>query len=69
MNLRDVTDEELRAEARRRGFELHSTQFSQAAQHALSKSRKTTGDTTFVVPGGWGMDWDGYPRSVLPAGR
>ena len=30
-----VTDNALRAEARRRGFELHSVQFSQAAQNAL----------------------------------
>ena len=30
-----VTDDELRAEARRRGYELHSAQFSQAAQNAL----------------------------------
>jgi len=30
-----VTDNDLRAEARRRGFELHSVQFSQAAQNAL----------------------------------
>jgi len=30
-----VTDDDLRAEARRRGFELHSVQFSQAAQNAL----------------------------------
>lgn len=30
-----VTDNDLRAEARRRGYELHSTQFSQAAQNAL----------------------------------
>jgi hypothetical protein len=35
MNLADLTDEELRAEARRRGFELHSIQFSLAAQNAL----------------------------------
>lgn len=30
-----VTDNDLRAEARRRGYELHSVQFSQAAQNAL----------------------------------
>lgn len=30
-----LTDDELRAEARRRGMELHSKQFSQAAQQAL----------------------------------
>jgi hypothetical protein len=30
-----VTDDQLRAEARRRGYELHSVQFSQAAQNAL----------------------------------
>ena len=35
MALADVSDDELRAEARRRGFELHSVQFSQAAQNAL----------------------------------
>ena len=35
MALADVSDDELRAEARRRGFELHSRQFSQAAQNAL----------------------------------
>lgn len=35
MNLNDLTDDELRAEANRRGFELHSVQFSQAAQNAL----------------------------------
>ena len=35
MNLEAMTDDELRAEARRRGFELHSVQFSQAAQSAL----------------------------------
>jgi hypothetical protein len=35
LNLTQVTDEELRAEARRRGYELHSLQFSQAAQSAL----------------------------------
>jgi hypothetical protein len=33
--LQSVTDDDLRAEARRRGYELHSVQFSQAAQHAL----------------------------------
>ena len=33
--LNKLTDDELRAEARRRGFELHSIQFSQAAQNAL----------------------------------
>jgi hypothetical protein len=30
-----MTDDQLRAEARRRGYELHSLQFSQAAQNAL----------------------------------
>ena len=35
LNLSQATDEELRAEARRRGYELHSLQFSQAAQNAL----------------------------------
>jgi len=35
MNLAEISDEQLRAEARRRGFELHSIQFSQAAQSAL----------------------------------
>jgi hypothetical protein len=35
MNLGDLSNDELRAEARRRGFELHSHQFSQAAQSAL----------------------------------
>jgi hypothetical protein len=35
MKLEELTDDELRAEARRRGFELHSVQFSQAAQNAL----------------------------------
>ncbi len=35
MDLQNVSDEELRAEARRRGFALHSVQFSQAAQNAL----------------------------------
>ena len=35
MNLLEITDEELRAEARRRGYELHSLQFSLAAQNAL----------------------------------
>jgi hypothetical protein len=35
MKLDELTDEQLRAEARRRGFELHSVQFSQAAQNAL----------------------------------
>ena len=35
MKLEDLTVDELRAEARRRGFELHSVQFSQAAQNAL----------------------------------
>jgi hypothetical protein len=30
-----VTDNDPRVEARRRGFELHSVQFSQAAQNAL----------------------------------
>jgi hypothetical protein len=35
MKLDELTDDELRAEARRRGFELHSVQFSQAAQNAL----------------------------------
>jgi hypothetical protein len=35
VNLREITDDELRAEARRRGYELHSLQFSQAAQNAL----------------------------------
>ncbi len=35
MKLEDFTNDELRAEARRRGLELHSTQFSQAAQNAL----------------------------------
>jgi hypothetical protein len=35
MKLDEITDEELRAEARRRGFELHSVRFSQAAQNAL----------------------------------
>jgi hypothetical protein len=34
-NLNLVTDDQLRAEARRRGYELHSVQFSQAAQNAL----------------------------------
>ena len=33
--LRDISDDDLRAEARRRGFELHSIQFTQAAQNAL----------------------------------
>lgn len=33
--LRLVSDDELRAEARHRGFELHSVQFSQAGQNAL----------------------------------
>jgi hypothetical protein len=33
--LHSVTDDALRAEARRRGYELHSVQFSQAAQTAL----------------------------------
>ena len=35
LNLSQATDEELRAEARRRGYKLHSLQFSQAAQNAL----------------------------------
>jgi hypothetical protein len=35
VKLDELTDDELRAEARRRGFELHSVQFSQAAQNAL----------------------------------
>ena len=35
LNLSQATDDELRAEARRRGYELHSHQFSQAAQNAL----------------------------------
>jgi hypothetical protein len=35
MKLDELTDDELRVEARRRGFELHSVQFSQAAQNAL----------------------------------
>ena len=35
MKLDELTDHELRAEARRRGFELHSIQFSPAAQTAL----------------------------------
>ncbi len=35
MKLDEHADEELWAEARRRGFELHSIQFSQAAQNAL----------------------------------
>ena len=35
MDLHHITDDELRAEARRRGYELHSVQFSQAAQNAL----------------------------------
>ena len=35
MDLRHATDDELRVEARRRGLELHSAQFSQAAQQAL----------------------------------
>jgi hypothetical protein len=35
MKLEELTDEQLRAEVRRRGFELHSVQFSQAAQNAL----------------------------------
>jgi len=35
MKLEELTDDELRTEARRRGFELHSVQFSQAAQNAL----------------------------------
>jgi hypothetical protein len=35
MKLEELTDDELRAEARRRGFELHSLQFSHAAQNAL----------------------------------
>jgi hypothetical protein len=35
MKLEELTDDELRAEARRQGFELHSLQFSQAAQNAL----------------------------------
>jgi hypothetical protein len=33
--LHSITDDALRAEVRRRGFELHSVQFSQAAQNAL----------------------------------
>jgi hypothetical protein len=35
VNLEAITDDELGAEARRRGFELHSVRFSQAAQNAL----------------------------------
>jgi hypothetical protein len=35
MNIADITDDELRHEARRRGYELHSVQFSQAAQNSL----------------------------------
>ena len=35
MKLDELTDEQLRTEARRRGLELHSVQFSQAAQNAL----------------------------------
>lgn len=35
MKLDELTDDQLRAEARRRGFELDSVQFSQAAQNAL----------------------------------
>jgi hypothetical protein len=34
-DLHSVSDNDLRAEARRRGYELHSVQFSQAAQTAL----------------------------------
>ena len=34
-DLHSLTDDDLRAEARRRGYELHSVQFSQAAQSAL----------------------------------
>ena len=35
LNLSQISDEELRAEARHRGYELHSVQFSQAGQAAL----------------------------------
>ena len=34
-DLHSVSDNDLRAEVRRRGYELHSVQFSQAAQTAL----------------------------------
>lgn len=34
-DLSNATDDELRAEAHRRGMELHGKQFSQAAQNAL----------------------------------
>jgi len=34
-DLSNITDGELRAEARRRGYELHSLQFSQAAQQLI----------------------------------
>jgi hypothetical protein len=36
MNPEELTDGQLRAEARRRGFELHRIQFSQAAQNAFA---------------------------------
>ncbi|MGH9893549.1 MAG: hypothetical protein ACREA0_16490, partial [bacterium] len=35
LNLTQISDEELRAEARHRGYEHHSVRFSQAAQAAL----------------------------------
>ncbi len=33
--LEDISDDELRAEARRRGYELHSKQFSEASQRLI----------------------------------
>ena len=34
-SLQDISDDELRAEARRRGYELHSRQFSEASQRLI----------------------------------
>jgi len=44
MNLSDATDDELRAEARRRGLELHSQAFSQAAADMIRRADKLTMD-------------------------
>jgi hypothetical protein len=41
-----VTDNDPRVEARRRGFELHSVQFSQAAQNALRELGGCAGEST-----------------------
>ena len=46
-----VTDNDLRAEARRRGFELHSVQFSQAAQNALRELEGLRGRIDQLVTG------------------